>query len=387
MRERQACAQTSAVCVLLIISSRAVAAAPLKPDGLGRVLATNSAFLEKVHRHESSVHSSVRQESNVTMQREISHTEPFRQVVTAQPGLLMGIFVLFVSCIFGAFMWAWRTLYPTEGACMFIDMVESPRDMKDVSVEAWKAICEKGELDLYTCFGLSLGRHQLDKRPLRYVPRLAVLVCLQILLGVLFITYQADRGMQFYTTEQGWTFRMVGGMLFLYSCWRLHESMFDDCREWVLTLMWSPSVKSVSGWYLWPVVAGDFVNTFVSYIMMFTLFLIFCKSTRPQDLLINCVAINFVADIDNQLVQDYDHKEATENFQTALSHWAEAEEKSQPVTRFVRTAIHHLNTILRVLAPLAGGYLAFMFTFAHDVSMCHRMQYVEPWPFCLGIQF
>lgn len=335
--------------------------------------------------------------------------------IRTPPGMLMLIFGVIVISLAVAFLFFWQSHFPCEELVLFKEDedqggdelgkeeefesgVESPKALGSVrsdgsaktfrlavDVDGWAELAGEGELDLYSCYALSLGRHKLkSKEPVRFLPRLMVLAVLQILLGIVFISYFSGR-VHFYPTIQDIHFRLVGGMLYAYSCWRFYVSMYDECREWILQLFFCDKVKSVSAWYVVPAIVGECINTFVAYIMMLVLYFIFCQCERPQDLLINCIAINFVSDIDNQLVADDDSAEAVENLRYCVARLGRKREKHQPIVAFLRATFPYLNKMFRWIVPITGASLAFLFSFAHEEDLCYRMQYVEPWPFCLGV--
>lgn len=315
------------------------------------------------------------------------------------PGLLMGIFGMLLILSALACVSKWNRTFPGD----------KDAGERDMTCDDFQDLANNGMLDFYTCIALSVGRQKTCKAVACFIPRLTTLLCMQVILIVLLLVYQSDH--HFFPQQQGQVFRVIGGMLFAYSAMHLHNAMHDDCRENIVHMMRS---RQASGWYLWPILLGESVNTFVATFLMGILFLIFCDCTRPQELLINCLAINFVADIDNRLVGPEDIKQGVSDFRFFRGAWEGSRQASQVVREssamihrsisqalgtappaeeqsssslvdILQTSVLHMNIIIRLLVPIAAGILTFLFVFANNQPLCNQMREVEPWPFCLEL--
>lgn len=227
------------------------------------------------------------------------------------PGFLLGIFVAVVVlaafAIYGLWLWLTSGLQ-AEG------LAEEPAGPKEFDLAKWKEDARTGHLEVYTCVGLNLGRSKASAMERlvgasRYFTRLVVLFGMQVILGVLLIVYFMQQGVYF-PEKQGNVFRVIGAMLFGYSSYQLYHSMRDLCRDRLLDVMNS---RLLSPWYVWPILFGELMNTIAVCLLLVILFLIFCTCHQPEALLINCLAINFVADIDNRLINEDDIQEALKN--------------------------------------------------------------------------
>lgn len=335
------------------------------------------------------------------------------------PGVLMGI--LGTSFILAAYAatWKWKQLFGRVREEEFGDVLGDPDAIQRVSSQRVddsrvqkvhqsrvQQLIDNGALDYYTCVSLSLGRHEDVKDLMRSAPKLFGLVCMQIVLGVCLLAYQlVYRSHLFYSAEQSHLYRLIGFLLYVYSVSFLNRAMQDECREYIINMMLD---KYVSGWYFWPALYGEVLNTLVVVMLMVILFVIYCGCTRPTDLLINCIAINFIADADNHAVTPEDIDEASDNLEVFTAHWKQSRrvsmfsmptladpeaggdqignvQRSSMVER-LQVGLLLVNKSVRLLVPMLGGILAFLFAFAHDDVLCSHMRNLEPWPFCVGVK-
>lgn len=318
----------------------------------------------------------------------VSPEQEFR--MEPRHGLLFGILILIAAIVFIITTLAWERSYPET--VRHVRYIKGSMERVDDDIVRWKMLADAGELDCYTCIALSFGRHKLSKRSVRLIPKLLFVSTIQIGVAFLLIIYMAGKGTgHFYSRDQSFAFRAVAAMLLMYSCWRMYEGMFDECREWILGLLTSPTVKSVSPWYLWPLVFGEIMNVGSASLMIVTLYFIFCQCTRPQDLLINCVAVNFLIDIDNQVVQADDIQEAGEDLREAVNEWSASETESQPEVALARRILPYCTRAIHFLVPMASAYFAIFFLVAGDEKLCHAVRATAAgpyaaWPSCIGIQ-
>lgn len=305
---------------------------------------------------------------------------------------------LFVLCAiitlgFASCVWAWKQM--TAGADD--EKPESPQ-VERLDIEEFKHCSEKGELDFYTCLALTAGRHR-GKNVSKFVPKLCVLLVMQLVLGLLLIAAKLRQGSPSGVVVGGkdrhlypsYTdlpeVRTLGLILFIYSCYNLIVSMHDDCRDMLVRYLQSKRYPGAA-WYDWPLLYGELMNTGIGLMLMVILYLVFCATTKPEDLLMNCIAVNFVADIDNDLVTEADAAEALENLEVAVR-----DEWSQPVDDdhdggipdMVLSATLWLNGVVRYLIPLFAGFLSVIYASAHNVFLCDNLKSVSPYPFCLGL--
>jgi len=258
----------------------------------------------------------------------------------------------------------------------------TPADLEAVPEEEpekvlkWKELAEKGELDFYTCLSLhpphdAAGNHV---SPLRTMGGTLVgVLMLQVVVPGLMLSHEV-RHMAYYATDDEPEFRAMGFILYLYSLRGMYQNALDECRSSFLQVAFE---YNLSWTRIWPALLGEIVNSFASLILSLTLFKVFCGSVRPQDLVINCVAINFIGGVDSEFVTDDMVSTAITNFQEICAHyvkhgpgedskcWTCVEKSTQWMLFFVRVG----GTLI------LGHIMAIIFLVSHNKPLC---QYV-PW--------
>jgi len=295
-------------------------------------------------------------------------------------GMLFFVFGALLYIGIQAAAWLWDKQHLDED---FEELMQIEEEKGGFDVEKWKMEAEKGELDFYTCIALSGGRHKTWKSVVKFVPRLSMIIFMQLILPVLLLVCQAEsETLLMYPAATGHAYRAIGVMLFAYSSHNLVTSMCDGCREDLLRYLHN---VTGSGWYEWPLLLGETMNTFIGVSLLIIMFLIFCESTKPTDLLMNCIAVNFVADIDNEVVTEDDTAEALNNLSVALEEWKGNHAPDETgLADKLQQSVFHLNEVVRAIVPLAATLLTLIFAVGHDKSLCSRMRNVDPFPFCLG---
>lgn len=257
----------------------------------------------------------------------------------------------------------------------------------DVSAtfERFQELTEQGHLDIYTCMGLSIGRKGLSLDSLRLVPKIMTVFAMQVVMPILLLFCSIESAKTHLGEDtHNRAFRVIGGMLLLYALWFIYDNSIDECRyvliEWAVGTNLKPS-------YVWPVLLGEFLNVLTACILVVVLFLIFLSQSTPQDLLLNCLAINFVGSVDNEFVQEEAKDDAAKNFQDSVEDASE-EAGAGIHLSWTRWALYEgapavINTF-RVLGVVAvGHFTAFLFVFAHDEAMCKFLPWLQIIPvFC-----
>lgn len=272
---------------------------------------------------------------------------------------------------------------------------QSKKDQARLDLDTWVVAAEKRELDFYTCMALSVGRSEGATLP-HFLPKMLALVMLQPALGCIIMYSQFNGGTdEIYPQVDGVAFRVAGTVLFIYSVSNLIDSMEDRCRYLLFHYL---QRKDSSGYYAWPLLFGEFMNLFVGMLLMVILFCVFCHTKYAANLLLDCVAVNFVSDIDNEFVTEDESAEALENLKAAVVEWnsdnmmddgeiklttiwtSRAQQKSQ-------AAVIICAEIIGYAVPLVAIGLTLLFACVHNRWACDHMREVSPWlewPFCNG---
>lgn len=196
---------------------------------------------------------------------------------------------------------------------------EHPRpDVFHIDMDEWNLLADRGELDLYTCVALRIGRFGAKSEQVSsLLPRLIIGVVMQLILPIFIIMYQATRA-TYHTDNQSLLFRLVGFILYLYAILSTYNGALDECRAWVMNVMVE---CRVSGSYMYPVLMGEFINAFVGWSMAVTVFLVYCQAQTVEELLLNCIAVSFVTEIDAELCDDDMKDDAHEDLVDAVELW------------------------------------------------------------------
>merc|ERR1719359_1138212 len=92
-------------------------------------------------------------------------------------------------------------------------------------------------------------------------------------------------------------FRIVGFILYLYSIRSMYNNCVGECRAIFLEMAFQYNLPFA---YVWPLVLGELINSFAAFTLCLTLFTVFCEAAHLQDLVINCIAINFIGNVDSE---------------------------------------------------------------------------------------
>jgi len=248
---------------------------------------------------------------------------------------------------------------------------ESEVEMEPHMLE-WLECASGGELDIYTCIGLSNGRDRFGARTRSLLPALGLLIFLQLILPALLMTYYTSQHEAADAEHSGWEFRIIGFGLYGYAVYSMYGAALDECRNRFLTM----AVEyNISPWYTLPMLVGEFANAFTACILTTTLFFIFVTSTTPVDLVLNSLAINFLVSADNDFQEESIRDAAKEDFRMCM-----ARDINRPVTRasnirnrLIQISMHccHAMRLIGVLG--VGSVLAITFFLGLEEMLCDNM--------------
>lgn len=257
-----------------------------------------------------------------------------------------------------------------------------------VQVRTWLRLAKTTKLDIYTCCGLENGKEFMSGETVAFFPAMLLLIVMQALLPVLLIFVEIEAG--FYPSEQDVLFRVIGFILYLYSVLVLYEGASDSCRELFLEMA---LVHDVSYSYILPMLFGDVMNTVTALLLTRTLYFIFVDSHRPLELLIKCIAINFVILIDNEWTSEHMRRQAIDNFKVFYKKMIEDEArhrsfKEQKGFKYgLQVACKYLCIFSRQIGVLLMGVIcAFLFLFSNQESLCSRLGN-DMWPVCISAAY
>jgi len=300
----------------------------------------------------------------------------------------------------GMVWWAWAVIFlmlmvvgkryfdRTVGA----DKGEGTGD-QDVDVldpDDWKKKADSGGLDLYTCIALSCGRYKWGIQTFKLIPQLVGATIMQLLVGVLLLLARFPEGfnektLELYPMRSDIAFRLAGSLLYAYAAhWLFHETC-DACRRDLLNFFFH---RNISWFYEIPLLIGEFMNIFVGIVLQLILFVIFVKSRNAEDLTMNCLAVQFLLQIDNELVSEAIEDEAIQNLKYAVIEWTNAsmkEDHHYDLRHHLQVAVMMSVYFLRVVFMVMAVGLSFVFFFAKNPYLCDLLRSWEPYPWCLGL--
>jgi len=176
--------------------------------------------------------------------------------------------------------------------------------------DEWIESVESGELDVYTCLGLS-NSFTWTPDTQKLIAKVAAVTTLQIAIPCIMLYLEFQVGMTIYPAEKGKGFRIIGSALYLYSVYSMYNNALDECRSRLLNFAFR--YKLPPGYWM-PLLLGEFSNVLVSIVLVITLYVIYTDLTVPADLILNAVAVNFLGSVDAEFVNPDMKKDALRNF-------------------------------------------------------------------------
>lgn len=235
--------------------------------------------------------------------------------------------------------------------------------------DKWMHSVECGELDIYTCLGLS-DMFSFGEDTRRILCKVISCCVLQLVVPVILLYVELDEGFSYQPKLSDSGFRVMGVCLYLYSLYSMYNNALDECRSDLLTFAFAQKVPS--GYWL-PMLIGELINVFVSLILVMSLFVIFVGTTHPADLILNAVAVNFLGAIDGEFVSDVMQDDALTNFkQLFYEYGADGDIEAKPGPR--RRMLFAALSIMMGTIKYGGLFLSFVFLVAPSPSAAQIAQ-------------
>lgn len=260
--------------------------------------------------------------------------------------------------------------------------IADARDAMVGEFRAWTELAEQGELCAYTCLGLCQGRDPYGENAISLIPTLIGLLALQVFVPALILCYHLRRFNSFARNTE-LEFRIIGFIMYLYSIRNMYHNCLDECRHRYLQLGFHYNFD----WqYIWPALLGEIVNAFAACTLSVTLFTVFCYCEHPQDLIINCVAINFLGSVDTEFTDFALRQVAFDNFKhvmTPFLHLREPIQEESWLREKVELVTNYALVAVRLFGTLGmGTLLATVFFFSHEEKICRLMTLLAATPLC-----
>lgn len=274
---------------------------------------------------------------------------------------------------------------PTAGgaeqeAAPEVEVPEEEENGVSATEERWKGLADKGELCVYTCLAFKVGgsakKDQGDDDDAQgteeFIFTIIQLLSLQIIVPTLMLVHQTRSlsGDLKDLAKESYEYRICGFVLFLYSIWNIYNNAFDECRAEFLEICFRHNLAMS---YVWPLVLGEIVNAFAAAVLCLILFTIFCEVTSLPELVINCIAINFIGSVDSEFCNDDLRHYAMDNFHSVMFGKKEGdkEEDETCARQIMEFTLSSLLWVLRTAGTLIiGTILALIFLLAHEEALC-----------------
>lgn len=189
--------------------------------------------------------------------------------------------------------------------------VRRPSMSQNQFVDTWLETVEAGQLDIYTCLGLSNAfTNTADTR--KIWAKAISCAAMQCVVPLIMVVEEAEHGMTIYPCVGDTGFRFIGAVLYTYSVYTMYNNANCITRSELSNLM--SEYDGVPIGFSLPLVAGELLNVFVAIILVVTLYQIYAHQNQPADLILNAVAVNFLGSVDAEFVNEEMKKDAIENF-------------------------------------------------------------------------
>lgn len=132
--------------------------------------------------------------------------------------------------------------------------------------------------------------------------------------------------------NEGYYFRGLGFVLIVYAVWQIVDMGVEGptiqlsrmaARHYAITTM-TPNIT-----FTW----GFWTQWFCGILIECTLFILLCGSNDPMDIVMNCVALNFLLGVDNEWVTDVNKTKGKKAAEYVFKDWRDSAEKYEDKIR------------------------------------------------------
>jgi hypothetical protein len=233
-------------------------------------------------------------------------------------------------------------------------------------IDLWLECANDGELDVYTCLGLSdPGTWSPDTRKLlcRLISALFIQLAVPVMLLLMemdtFTAEDAEFSLRPIVSER--KFRVMGSAMLCYSLYTMYMSCQDDCRASMLSFMLEQRFKFA---HVWPLLLGEFANILVGGVLVLTMFISYTSTQTGTNLVLNSVAFNFLAGVDAEFVERETRDDAVDNFKALTAPYKDAHPKHR--SRCLSQMTLGLLLVMRMCLLLEGCICALAFGILPD---------------------
>jgi len=261
------------------------------------------------------------------------------------------------------------TTGPIDDAALLIVKDRELSPSQTQFMETWLALVESGQLDIYTCLGLSNAFTNTDDTRKIWAKAFSV-ATMQLVVPCIMIYAEVMHGMTIHPCVSDKGFRFIGAVLYTYSVYTMYNNANCACRS-ELSHMMAEYENVPTGFWL-PLVVGELLNVVVAVILVITLYQIYTHQNEPADLILNAVAVNFLGSVDSEFVNEEMKIDAVANFKQLTRDLfkgpsssgedfdPDEESMTDHIIRFVLYGV--------ALAGFAGAFVFMLTATAHDAE-------------------
>lgn len=245
---------------------------------------------------------------------------------------------------------------------------------------------ELGDCNYYTCIALLKLDPNQAFESFRGNAKMFLLPAFQILVPFGMCWYfLVQKGMfsenGYCCNHENYIFRFTGFVTFMYSGWQIIDGCDDASSKFFLkraVAHWSLTGSSDAAWEALYFYMCYLSQTLCSFLLLIVTYIIYTnQSDTPLDLLMNCVAVNFVLDIDAEWMGDTQQTKCQAAATFLFKRWRDAcvdVDTSEKVREGIKK-----NQMLRRIAP---KLVKFIMHFGDWFVTLLTYTLVVGWTFC-----
>eukprot|EP00933_Yihiella_yeosuensis_P082286 TRINITY_DN96108_c0_g1_i1.p1 TRINITY_DN96108_c0_g1~~TRINITY_DN96108_c0_g1_i1.p1 ORF type:complete len:313 (-),score=70.70 TRINITY_DN96108_c0_g1_i1:27-905(-) len=117
-------------------------------------------------------------------------------------------------------------------------------------------------------------------------------------------------------------FRVVGFIMFIYSLWQISDSVHEGASEFLMRQAAKRyAITGVDFMAHFSMGVGYMLQVICGLLLLISLYLLFSSSKDPMDLIMNCVALNFLLAIDSEWMSDTCKKLGADSAKVVFKRW------------------------------------------------------------------
>jgi len=207
---------------------------------------------------------------------------------------------------------------------------EDDKQEKNDKLEEWLGEDGMGDVNFYTCTVLLVLDPNQEYETFRSNFKMFLLPAFQVLvpfgMAWYFLVQKALIANNGYCcNHSNYIFRFTGFVTFMYSAWQIIDGCDDASSKFFLdksVQMYQRTGRAFDFRATWMFYLGHVSQQLCSFLLLVVTYVIYTSQCdTPLDLLMNCVAINFVLDIDSEWMGDKQQAKAKISSEWLFKQW------------------------------------------------------------------